>query len=275
MYLAPGSYTVTLTVTGPGGSDSVTRTSYIVITAATTDADNDGLPDNWEVVFFGNTTDATRYSDWDKDGYTDLQEYLNQLNSETDPAGKEYYPKTVNAPGGTGYVDSDSEFWVLMIPAVTAGSRCAAIPNGTFESGNTACIEYSELGYEIITNDFPAGLLPHNGSYAAWLGGDDNEISLIEQQVPVSSSCSFLTFYHWIDSADDCGYDFGFIFINDTLVRTYQLCAARDTGGWRVQSIDLGAYAGQTVDLVFSSATDESNSSSWLIDDVSFQTSAQ
>ena len=171
--------------------------------------------------------------------------------------------------------DDDSNFWGLMIPVITAGRRCAAIPNGNFESGNTAWSEYSELGYEIITNDFPAGVLPHNGSYAAWLGGADNEISLIVQRLLIPSSCPFLTFYHWINSSDDCGYDYGLVFINDTLVGTYQLCAARNTGGWRVQSIDLSAYAGQTVDLIISAATDESILSSWYIDDVSFQASAQ
>lgn len=273
MYVAPGSFTVTLTVSGPGGSDSITKTDYIVVTEAAADADNDGLPDNWEVVYFGNTTKADGSTDWDKDGYTDLQEYLNQLNSEKDPAGGEYDPKTVNAPGGTGYVDSD--FWGLMIPVITAGRRCAAIPNGNFESGNTAWGEYSELGYEIITNAFPAGVLPHNGSYAAWLGGADNELSLIVQRLPIPSSCSFLTFYHWIDSSDSCGYDFGLVIINETLVGTYQLCAARNTGGWRVQSIDLSAYAGQTVDLIIAAVTDESILSSWYIDDVSFQASAQ
>ena len=273
IYIAYGIYTATLTVNGPGGSDAESKTNYIWVSAPVPDADGDGIPDIWELLYFGNTTKADGSTDWDKDGYTDLQEYLNQLNSEKDPAGGEYDPKTVNAPGGTGYVDSD--FWGLMIPVITAGRLCAAIPNGNFESGNTAWGEYSELGYEIITNAFPAGVLPHNGSYAAWLGGADNELSLIVQRLPIPSSCSFLTFYHWIDSSDSCGYDLGLVIINETLVGTYQLCAARNTGGWRVQSIDLSAYAGQTVDLIFAAVTDESFLSSWLIDDVSFQARSQ
>ena len=36
LYTAVGSYTVTLTVTGPGGSDSETKTNYITVTNATT-----------------------------------------------------------------------------------------------------------------------------------------------------------------------------------------------------------------------------------------------
>lgn len=168
--------------------------------------------------------------------------------------------------------------WPLFLPAITAGKRtCPAIPNGDFESGHILWSEYSALGYEIIihVNDFPLGLSPHDGSYAVWLGGADSEISLIEQEVPISSSCSFLTFYHWIDSSDDCGYDYGFVFINETLVDTFELCAARNTGGWLVQSIDLSAFAGQTVNLIISAATDDSLPSNWFIDDVSFQASAQ
>ena len=131
------------------------------------------------------------------------------------------------------------------------------------------------MGSTIITNVFPAGVLPHTGSYAAWLGGADNELNFILQQVPISSSCSFLTFYHWIDSSDSCGYDFGLVIINETPVGTYDLCGARNTGGWLVRSIDLSAYAGQTVDLIFAAVTDESMLSSWYIDDVSFQAVAR
>jgi hypothetical protein len=132
-----------------------------------------------------------------------------------------------------------------------------------------------QLGYEIITTGLPTGFSPHSGSYAVWLGGADNEISFIGQQVPISSSCPFLTFYHWINSSDLCGYDYGLVFIDETVVGTFELCEARDTGGWQVQSIDLSAYAGQTVDLIISTGTDDSLPSNWFIDDVSFQASAQ
>jgi hypothetical protein len=166
--------------------------------------------------------------------------------------------------------------WPLFLPAIIAGKRtCPAIPNGDFESGRTLWSEYSELGYEIITNVLPTGFSPHSGSYAVWLGGEDNEISFIGQQVPISSSCPFLTFYHWINSSDLCGYDIGLVLINEIPVGTFELCEARNTGGWQVQSIDLSAYAGQTVNLIISTGTDDSFPSNWFIDDVSFQASAQ
>ena len=41
--------------------------------------------------------------------------------------------------------------WPLFISAIIAGKQvCTAIPNGNFEAGNTAWIEYSELGLEVI-----------------------------------------------------------------------------------------------------------------------------
>ena len=68
------------------------------------DDNGNGIDDNWEIRYFGNLTTATSTSDYDNDGYTDLQEYLNDTANETDPQGAVYDPvNIVNAPGGTGY----------------------------------------------------------------------------------------------------------------------------------------------------------------------------
>ncbi len=45
----------------------------------TVDADNDGLPDSWETANFGNTT-GNANSDFDRDGQSDLTEYLTGTN---------------------------------------------------------------------------------------------------------------------------------------------------------------------------------------------------
>ncbi len=93
----------------------------VTINAEIPDSDKDGIDDGWETAFFGDLTTADSTSDWDGDGYTDLQEYLNQVAGERDPALVVYHPKEVNAPGGTGYNKPGSSpqgFWLMMLPAI-------------------------------------------------------------------------------------------------------------------------------------------------------------
>jgi hypothetical protein len=61
------------------GTLSETRTYPTIANGtAVTDTDNDGMKDSWETSNFGDLTrDGT--GDFDGDGYTDLEEYINQL----------------------------------------------------------------------------------------------------------------------------------------------------------------------------------------------------
>lgn len=88
------------------------------------DTDNDNIDDNWELTHFGDLTTADQTTDFENDGYTDLQEYLNDAAGETDPEGNVYDPKVINAPGGTGYIPdlNGGSFWLLMLPAILSGS---------------------------------------------------------------------------------------------------------------------------------------------------------
>ena len=97
---------------------TVTTVLPLTLTIENADADNDVLPDAWEVDHFGDTTTANDTTDYDRDGYTDLQEFLNQTANATDPAGGTYDPKLPNAPGGTGYVATDDDFWTIMTPVI-------------------------------------------------------------------------------------------------------------------------------------------------------------
>jgi hypothetical protein len=47
--------------------------------AAPVDQDNDGMPDAWEARYGLSTTQASNNGDFDNDGYTNLEEYLNDL----------------------------------------------------------------------------------------------------------------------------------------------------------------------------------------------------
>jgi hypothetical protein len=99
-----GGESLPLLTTEEGTSLSVSLTAgNILVQSAVVDSDQDGIDDVWEEEMFGDLITAGAYTDYDHDGYTDLQEYLNQLAGQTDPEGNPYDPKEKNAPGGTGY----------------------------------------------------------------------------------------------------------------------------------------------------------------------------
>jgi subtilisin family serine protease len=148
--------------------------------------------------------------------------------------------------------------------------------NGDFELGSTVgWTQSSSLGNNLITTSFPQGVAPHSGAYAVWLVRANTETTSISQSVTVPSASPYLSFYHWVQSAESsCSWDYGYVRINGVSVSTLGLCSTNNTGGWVARSINLSAYAGQTVILEFRSVTDSSIISNWFIDDVSFRSTA-
>ncbi len=140
--------------------------------------------------------------------------------------------------------------------------------NGDFESGRTGWIEYSSNGWILIDDITGLPVTPHGGIWAAWLGGDNDEISIIHQQVVIPLSKPYLCYWYWIDSEDECGYDFGGVVLDTDAVNVYDLCTSTNTGGWTRQVVDLGAYSGQNVELQIRAETDEMLLSNLYIDDV-------
>jgi hypothetical protein len=158
---------------------------------------------------------------------------------------------------------------VVRLPLIARQVASLGIVNGTFEAGPTGWTEYSLNGWDIIMSSLP--LTAHSGQWVAWLAGDYEEVAYIEQKVTVPLSAPYLAYWHWIVSEDVCGYDFGGVIINGTIVvDVYDLCEATDTGGWAYHVVDLRAYAGQTVMLQIRAETDYSLSSHLFIDDVTF-----
>ena len=81
----------------------------------------------------------------------------------------------------------------------------------------------------------------------------------------------YLAYWHWIASEDSCGWDFGGVLVNGTVVDVYDLCDSASTGGWVHHVVNLSAYAGQAVTFQIRVETDSSLNSNLFIDDVSFQ----
>ncbi|NUQ38245.1 MAG: S8 family serine peptidase [Caldilineales bacterium] len=159
-----------------------------------------------------------------------------------------------------------------IVRSVRSAGGAAALVNGGFEQGReVGWRSYSSNGWHLIFpgSDLPGTITPHGGAWAAWLGGDDNELSALTQRVTIPQSHPTLRFWYWIASQDYCGYDFGGVVINNTqLADAFTLCSARDTNGWVLRTVDLSAFAGQTVELQLRADTDGSLNSNLFIDDV-------
>ena len=181
-----------------------------------------------------------------------------------------FWQVRANNASGTTYANSGT-WWTF---TTTSSPPTSGIINGDFESGSTGWTSYSYQGWDVIVDSFPGSVTPRSGSYAAWLGGDDDEINYVQQQVTISALAPYLVYWHWIASEDICGYDFGGVLINGSEVDVYDLCSGNDTGGWVKHTVNLGAYVGQSVTLQIRAETDEINNSNLFIDDVSLQASA-
>jgi hypothetical protein len=165
--------------------------------------------------------------------------------------------------------------WVIATPPPAP----APLVNGGFESGRgVGWAEYSRNGWVLIYHASDMPVPPHSGSWAAWLGGDHNELALIEQQVTIPAGAPYLRHALWIASEDHrCApenADALLIVINDQPFLGLPLCSSNNTGGWVIANADLRPFAGQTVLLTIAAVTNESLISHALIDDVAFHAQA-
>jgi hypothetical protein len=148
------------------------------------------------------------------------------------------------------------------------------VVNADFEAGRTGWIEYGDspyFDYPLImhVSEVPLPFTPHKGSWLAWLGGESGFMTFIEQEIIIPEVMPELVYWHWIDSMFECDESVGGVIIVETFVDFYQLCAITDTGGWVKRTVNLNAFAGQTVRLRIFSSTDVDNYSNLFIDSVS------
>jgi thermitase len=269
------------TAVGPAALDAPTLSSI-----DNTNGDGDYL------VRWSEVTGATSYKlEQSRDPYfADPAEVYSGAVAEfpvvDQPGGPWYYRVRAFGPAGKSpwsNVQSTAVTVHIFLPFVVQAYRSsepgADLQNGDFESGPVAWTEYSARDYDIIINaGFPDYVSPHSGGWAAWLGGDENEIAYIEQQVNVPAGNAYLTYWHWIDSSDFCGFggshfDFATVVVNGAVVELYDLCTRDNTAGWEKHAINLSAYTGQSVSLQIRVETDSSYNSNLFVDDVAFEDS--
>jgi hypothetical protein len=161
------------------------------------------------------------------------------------------------------------------LPFQSSSFAIATTPlvNGDFEQGPfVGWSEGSTHNWQVVNSagDLAAvGIVPHGGNWAAWLGGDDDDVSYIAQGNITITSPTSLRLWYWIGSEDDCNFDYGYVWVNTDIIYTWNLCQSTNTAGWVPLNLSLDAYNGQTVILAISVETDQAANSNLFIDDVS------
>jgi len=155
----------------------------------------------------------------------------------------------------------------------------AELRNGNFDQGangiwTETSSNFGGTGSLIMERQALQGVEPRSGDYAVWLGGAPNEVGELSQTVVISAALPVLTFYYQIGSEDSCGQDSTQVFVGQTAVKNFDLCQTSNTNGWTLASIDLSAFAGQTVTLRFRTALNATGNSNFFLDDVAFTASS-
>jgi len=160
-------------------------------------------------------------------------------------------------------------------PVVLAAAATNVLVNGNFENGTT--------GWSASDNVLGSGDKAHAGSGFAWLGGYDNALDRLSQTVtiPAGSSAASLQFWYRISTNETLpgAYDGMQLSVHDASgasLATLKLYTNEDaTSGWtQSPAFDLSAFIGKTVDLRFTAVTDETQSSSFFLDDMTVSVTA-
>ncbi len=146
--------------------------------------------------------------------------------------------------------------------------------NPGFEQGQVAWTEYSSGGWDLIWQAASTPVAAHNGSWLAWLGGDDYETARLSQTITISGTAPYLRFWYYSASEDVCGYDYFRIKVNGTGIYEFSLCSNNNSNGWVQVVLNLAGFVGTNKTVMFEVTTDGSLNSNLFLDDVSMSSSA-
>ncbi len=149
-YTTPGAYTVTLTVTGPGGSDTEMKANYITVTYPPPQADFTATPRSGdaplEVHFTSVVTGVVTSYAWDfGDGGTATVAHPTHIYTR---AGSFGVSLAVTGPGGTAQVVKPGYITVSPPPSAPTATFSANVVSGTapltvtFTAVTSGTVEY-------------------------------------------------------------------------------------------------------------------------------------
>jgi hypothetical protein len=194
-----------------------------------------------------------------------------------------YWAKACNTAGcseyslyNTGWRAVAGTDYLIYLPLIMGGTGTSTSPiaNGDFEQGHVAWTEDSNYGYYLIYEFDPGEA--HSGTWLAYLLGQDidNGVDRLSQTVTIPTTQPYLHFWYYIYSQDACGYDFARVKVNGTTKATLNLCSTNNTSDWRSYTVNLSAYAGNTVTLMFEATSDDVLDSYFYLDDILLSSSS-
>lgn len=166
--------------------------------------------------------------------------------------------------------------WSCALARLRACAPVAPIQDGGFEAGlpNPAWQTSSNVSSDIL-DDTPDPS-SHDGTWKAWLGGDDQVQESLWQTITVPPGAGGLQVgYWWRVSTLESTHPFDTLTVqirdaNGNLLETLETLTDGDAASdWQQSDFVITAYAGQTIQLAFVAETDDTNPTSFFVDDVS------
>ena len=171
-----------------------------------------------------------------------------------------------------GFESGDTNAWSSVYPRSFAGVADPSFEAGPY--GGFWTEASTNFGTPIcdITCGTGGGTGPRTGTYWAWLGGADNEVSIVSQTVSLPNGSSAHLRFHL--ELPDCDSEAGIrdvfeVRVNGILVYdTDNNDPACDLTGYLQRTVDISAFLGTTLTLEFRGECDSSNLTNFFLDDI-------
>ncbi|MGW2546742.1 M4 family metallopeptidase, partial [Kitasatospora sp. NPDC001574] len=175
---------------------------------------------------------------------------------------------TVTATFASG-ATADTRFTWAVTDGTGPCPSARLLGNAGFESGAAAPWTATSGVVDADTDQ-----AAHGGAWKAWLNGyGSTRTDTLAQTVTIPAGCrASLGYWLHIDSTENTGsvvYDRLTVTVNGTQLAAYSNLDRAD--GYTLRKVDLSAYAGQTVTLVFKGTEDVSYRTSFVLDDLAVE----
>ncbi len=173
---------------------------------------------------------------------------------------------------------------VLYLPYISgsnASQRCTPeelIRDGGFEAGTPSAVwQVQSNVYSDILDDTPVPPA-HGGDWKAWMGGDNRVQESLWQAFTVpSDGAGIRVSYWWRVDTFETSHPFDTLQVQirnaaGNPLRTLEVLTDGDLSTeWQQSTFSVSGYAGEKLQLSFQAQTDDTNPTSFFIDDVSVQ----